>query len=189
MLRADTALSQIESLSHTRLSECYQCGKCAAGCPRGASMDATPTRLLRWLQTGEAERALSAAAPWDCVSCQTCTTRCPQGVDCASVMDALRQTALARGLAPPGAARIIAFQQAFLDNIRRNGRLAEIDLIADFKLRAFRRDHRVALLFQDALLAPALHKRRKLHLRGERVRDTAVLGRIFARCDYGGGPK
>ena len=34
---------------------------------------------------------------------------------------------------------MIAFQNAFLDNIRRNGRLNELELIAQFKLAVFSR--------------------------------------------------
>jgi ABC-type molybdate transport system ATPase subunit len=43
-------------------------------------------------------------------------------------------------------------------------------------------DRRLSLLFQDATLAPKMHKRKKLHLRGKKVRDRAVLGRIFTRA-------
>jgi hypothetical protein len=79
----------------------------------------------------------------------------------------------------------VAFQQAFLDNIRRNGRLNELELTASFKLRAFRHDHAIEPLFQDASLAPQLRKRGKLHLKGERVQDRAVVARIFDKCNGG----
>jgi heterodisulfide reductase subunit C len=74
------------------------------------------------------------------------------------------------------------FQQAFLDNIRRNGRLDEIELIAEFKLRALPHERSLGFLFKDAGLAPQLLKRQKLHLRGEKVKDRAVVRRIFERC-------
>jgi hypothetical protein len=35
---------------------------------------------------------------------------------------------------------------------------------------------------KDSLLAPKLAARGKLHLGGGRVKDRAVVGRIFARC-------
>ena len=145
-------------------------------------MDAPPSRLIRWLQIGEDARALAAQAIWDCVACQTCSARCPQGVDCASVMDALRQISFAIGAVPPERSRIVAFQLAFLDNIRRNGRLNELELTASFKLRVFRHDRALEALFHDASLAPQLRKRGKLHLKGERVKDRAVLARIFDKC-------
>jgi len=145
-------------------------------------MDVPPTRLIRLLQIGEDARALAAQAIWDCVACQTCSARCPQGVDCASIMDALRQIAFARDKVAPTRRRVVAFQQAFLDNIRRNGRLNELELTASFKLRGFHHDHAIGPLFADASLAPQLRKRGKLPLRAERARDREVIARIFDKC-------
>lgn len=175
----DSAL--LEALAQTRLAECYQCGKCTAGCPVAGHMDAPPNLLIRYLQLGLVEKALGAVSVWRCVGCQICSARCPKGVDCAAVLDALRELALARGLDAAGAMRIVAFQRAFLENIRRNGRLDEVELTARFKQKAFLRDRNFALLVKDAGLAPALMKRGKFHLRGKRVRDRALVDRIFAR--------
>ena len=147
-----------------------------------AMMDIPPTRIIRLLQLGLEDQALAAQSIWQCVSCLTCATRCPKSVNCAGIMDALRQISMERGLVSPAQKRVMLFQKAFLDNIRRNGRLDEIELIAQFKVSGFLHDRRLSLLFKDAKLAPALNKRKKLHLRGEKVRDRAVLGRLFARC-------
>lgn len=175
----------IETLAHTHLAECYQCGKCTAGCPMAAGMDVAPHQLVRLLQLGHAPEAMQSNAIWACVSCQTCSTRCPKSVDCAGIMDALREFALRRGAASPAQQRVVAFQQAFLANIRRNGRLDEIELIAEFKLRALRHEPSLRFLLKDSTLAPALQKRHKLHLRGEKVKDRAVVRRIFERCNDG----
>jgi heterodisulfide reductase subunit C len=148
-------------------------------------MELPPTRILRLLQLGNLEAAVRSESIWKCVSCQTCTTRCPQGVDCAGVMDALRQMAFERGLASLAQRRTIVFQKAFLENIRRNGRLNEIELTAAFKGEVFSRSRSLPFLFESAGLAPALWKRRKLHLRGEKARDQAVVARIFQRTAGG----
>ena len=182
----EPVIPELESLSRTRLAECYQCGKCTAGCPTAGQMDIPPTRMIRLLQLGDSETALHASSIWQCVSCQTCTTRCPKSVDCAAVMDALRQLAFERGTASPAERRTVLFQQAFLDNIRRHGRLNEIELIAAFKGAVFLRDRSLPFLFRDARLAPQLQKRRKLHLVGESVKDRGVVARIFARATKGG---
>jgi heterodisulfide reductase subunit C2 len=113
----------------------------------------------------------------------TCSTRCPKSVDCAGVIDTLRQSAVAQGMASEERLRTVVFQKAFLDNIRRNGRLCELELIGEFKTRAFLKDKNLPLLFKDAMLAPQLIKRKKFHLTGERVRDRGVVRRIFEKCD------
>lgn len=168
--------------SHVRIQDCYQCGKCSAGCPMGQHMDLLPNQVLRLLQLGHSEKAVRSEAIWQCVSCQSCTTRCPQSVDCAGVMDALRELAARQGVAAPRQRRTWLFQQAFLNNIRRNGRLDELELIGAFKTSAFLGDLDVPALFKDALLAPKLMQRRKFHFRGEKVRDRGVVRRIFERC-------
>lgn len=167
----------------TFVQNCYQCGKCTAGCPMAAQMDVPPTRLLRLVQLGKAEDAMRADALWLCVSCETCTSRCPQSVDCLGVIDALRAMAVERGTASPAQARVVAFQRVFLDNVRRNGRLNEVELTAQFKLAGFIVDFSVPMLMKDSLLAPRLMARGKLHLQGEKVRDRGVVERIFERCD------
>ena len=179
--QASATAHVVEVLAHTHLYDCYQCGKCTAGCPMAAQMDIAPNRLIRLLQLGREGETLGAQSIWQCVSCQTCATRCPKSVNCAGIMDALRQLSLEQGRVSPAQHRVMLFQKAFLDNIRRNGRLDELELIAQFKLAGFLHDRRFSLLFKDATLAPALSKRKKFHLRGKKVRDRAAVRRIFAR--------
>lgn len=174
--------SAVEERAHTRVADCYQCGKCSAGCPVGHLMDVLPSQLVRWVQLGQVERAARTEAIWQCVSCQTCTTRCPKSVDCAGVMDGLRQLAFSQSSAAPSARRTVLFQKAFLQNIRRNGRLNELELIGLYKTEAFLGDLSLPLLLKDAFLAPRMMKRHKLHLLGEKVRDRGVVRRIFDRC-------
>ncbi len=162
--------------------KCYQCGKCTAGCPVAEHMDLSPNQLVRLAQLGAYDEALSCMAVWACVSCQTCTARCPQSVDCAGVMDAFRQAAAEQGTAPPELQRVLVFQRAFLDSVRRNGRMNEIEMTVMFKTLGFLKDFSVPLLMKDALLAPKLMQRGKFHLVGEKVRDRAVVRRIFDRC-------
>jgi heterodisulfide reductase subunit C len=145
-------------------------------------MDLAPNQLIRTVQLEQPATALRSRAIWECVSCQTCSTRCPKEVDCAAVMDALREIALAEGMVALSERPVVAFQQAFLDNIRRNGRLAELELIAQFKTAVFFRTGRPAFLFKDAGLAPQMGKRKKLHLLPGKVRDRKLVERIFAKC-------
>jgi heterodisulfide reductase subunit C len=145
-------------------------------------MDLMPSQVVRLVQLGQVERTLRAEAIWQCLSCQTCTSRCPKSVDCAGVMDVLRQLACEDTSASQVQLRTRLFLKAFLHNIRRNGRLNELELIGTFKASALLNDLSIAFLFKDALLAPALMKRKKFHLTGEKVRDRGVVQRIFERC-------
>jgi len=168
--------------SPIQVADCYQCGKCTAGCPVAAGMDVAPNQVVRLAQLGEWEKALKSQAIWECVGCQTCSTRCPKEVDCAGVMDALREASLGRGMAAPDRYPVVAFQKIFLENIRRNGRLAELELIGQFKMDVVFRSGRIPFLFKDAALGPQLGKRKKLHLVTGKARDRGVVKRIFERC-------
>jgi heterodisulfide reductase subunit C len=174
--------ARIQSLAGSNVANCYQCGKCTAGCPVASRMDLVPNQLIRLLQLGRDDLALTSPSIWACVSCLTCSARCPKQVDCAAVLDALREFALREGKVSPEAQTVVAFQRAFLDNIRRNGRLNELELIARFKFDVLLRTRQLSFLFKDAGLAPQLRSRKKLHLTSERAGDGGIVGRIYAGC-------
>jgi len=89
---------QVEEISGQDLLACYQCGKCAAGCPVAFAMDILPSQVIRLAQLGLVEELLETETIWLCAACQTCYTRCPKGVDLSRIMEALRELALkARG--------------------------------------------------------------------------------------------
>lgn len=172
----------IEELAHTSVRDCYQCGKCTAGCPMAERMDVVPSQIMRLVQTERVDRAMQAESIWLCVSCQTCSTRCPKSVNIAGVIDALRQLSVEQNVASPAQQRTVVFQKAFLDNIRRNGRLKELELVGFFKVGAFLKGPSLTFLFKDSLLAPKMITRGKFHLIGESVKDRDVVRRIFDRC-------
>lgn len=97
-------------------------------------------------------------------------------------MDALREKSAKDDSTAPSQRRTVIFQKAFLDNIRRNGRLDELDLVKAFKTNTFLKDLSIPKLLKDALLAPKMMKRDKLHLSGKKARDRAIVNRIFAKC-------
>ena len=89
MKRDKDFIRRVEEISGEKLSACYQCGKCSAGCPLVSVMDILPNQAIRLAQLG-AEEVLDFKAIWLCASCLTCAARCPKGVDLARVMEALR---------------------------------------------------------------------------------------------------
>jgi heterodisulfide reductase subunit C len=60
-----TLLQQIRTLSEQELELCYHCHKCTAGCPVAVEMEFGPDRVLRMIQLGQAERALTSRDIWD----------------------------------------------------------------------------------------------------------------------------
>lgn len=164
-------------------ARCMQCGKCSAGCPMAEEMSLKPHQMLRLLQVdlpGHAERLLSDESPWLCLTCETCSSRCPNDVDPARQIDAVREIALGRD---PSSAprRIRAMHAAFLDQIHTHGRVFEIGLIANYKLRS-------GALLDDVTAAPGMLRRGKLALAPKRIspEGRAEIRRIFDACREAG---
>ena len=77
----DTLRGQVREETGQSVFNCYQCGKCTAGCPLASEMDYSPHQILRMLQLdlpGMEEEVLGALSIWLCLTCETCATRCPQ---------------------------------------------------------------------------------------------------------------
>ena len=90
-IKTDESLAQeIAKRSGENVFLCYQCRKCAAGCPSRMFMDKTPTELMRYIQLGMLDEVTKGNTIWFCMSCQTCSTRCPQDIDIAHVVDTLK---------------------------------------------------------------------------------------------------
>lgn len=87
-------VKKVEMISGQDLLQCYQCGKCSAGCPAAFEMDILPSHVIRLAQMGQEEELSGVNSYWVCLSCQTCTVRCPRGVDIAKIMEALRLVTL-----------------------------------------------------------------------------------------------
>jgi len=133
---------------------CYQCRKCAAGCPISYAMDYKPAQLIHAIRLGMDDLVFGSKTVWLCASCETCTTRCPQEVDVAKVMDAVKIIALRQGV-KPAIPRVASFYRAALANIKKCGRMFELGMIVGLKLRTFE-------FFKDAGLGMKMMKKGKL---------------------------
>jgi heterodisulfide reductase subunit C len=174
---ADTLASRIRRDLGVNLNHCYQCGKCAAGCPVAEDMDMTSCRTLRLLQMRDPaldRKVMESEGIWLCLSCETCSTRCPQEVEVAKVMDYVRAEAVRQALAHPKSRDILSFHRAFLDSIRTTGRLFEIGLVADYKLRSRH-------FLKDVALAPKMYFRGKLPVFPHFIKGRDAVKRIFQR--------
>ena len=83
-------IRRIEDISNQKITDCYQCGRCTAGCPFAEFMDATPNQVIRFIQLGLEDDVLQVQAPWFCAACLVCQARCPRGVDIPRLMEAVR---------------------------------------------------------------------------------------------------
>ena len=165
----------VREASGVALAQCYQCGKCTAGCPMARFMDLAPHQVMRLAQTGDEERLLGCEALWYCAGCLTCAQRCPRRLDPAAVMDVLRALARRRGKVPAAARKVLAFHEAFLATVAWGGRMAELPLVLRYKLGSLD-------LLADADLGPVMLAKRKLPLLPHRIRGAAEVRRLFARC-------
>jgi heterodisulfide reductase subunit C2 len=170
--------ARLEQEGEVSVADCYQCGKCTAGCPAAEDMDVAPSQVLRLLQTEtpkHEERALKSLAIWMCIGCETCVTRCPQEVDLPRAMDFLRQEALARDVVSAEAGDIVAFHKAFLRSVEKGGRLFEFGMIGDYKLRT-------GHFFKDLGVAPTMFLKGKIGLLPHGGAKRREVAEIFARA-------
>jgi len=174
---ADTLKLQVEDATGVILSHCYQCGKCTAGCPLNEEMDVMPNQILRMLQLelpGYEDKILSSLSIWLCLACDTCYSRCPQEVKLSQVMDFLRQESIRQDKVNPKAKDILSFHKAFLDSIKLNGKLHEVGLTIDYKLRTLN-------LMQDVQMVPSMMAKGKLAIFPHQVKNTKEIAKIFKR--------
>ena len=127
-------IDKIAQESDQNVYLCYQCRKCAAGCPVTYETDYTPFQIIQGVIYGQRELVLNSKMIWLCTTCETCTTRCPQEIDIARVMDAARIIAQREGIKAKYPV-VPAFFQTSLQNISWFGRLYEVGLIMMLKLR------------------------------------------------------
>jgi len=146
----------LEETSGVDTNACYQCRKCASGCPVAYAMDYTPVQLLHAVRLGLKDLVLGSATIWLCASCETCVTRCPQNVDIVKAMDSLRAMALRSGV-KSAVPEVAGFYRSSLQNIRLFGRMYELGLIAQLKLST-------GHLLKDLDLGGQMLKKGKLRL-------------------------
>ncbi len=145
-IEVDAIQSNLNGQLGSDYNRCLHCQCCGNGCPFIQAMDFAPNAVIRLIQYGLVDQALSTGTIWVCVACNTCAMQCPMAIDIPGLMDKLRHLALDRGseVAEPD---VLKFHQTVLDSISRYGRTHKLDIMMRFKLstRRWLQDWQVGL--------------------------------------------
>ncbi|MEM5786528.1 MAG: 4Fe-4S dicluster domain-containing protein [Syntrophobacteraceae bacterium] len=109
---------------------CMQCGTCTGSCSSSKYMDFTPRQLWRMVQAGLKQDVFNSKTFALCSSCYFCTLRCPRGLRLTETMAALKRLAFREGLFSDR--KSPAFYGAFLDTVRKHGRVRETAMMARY---------------------------------------------------------
>jgi heterodisulfide reductase subunit C len=166
----------VEEQAEQKMSHCYQCGNCTAGCPLSFAYDVPVNQIMRFVQAGQKDAVLGCKSIWLCATCETCTTRCPNNIDVARVIDVLRQIARREGRI--GVSEIQEFRDAFLESIQANGRLFETGVLAKYFTKTGRG-------WADFSLGPQILSKGKLSFLPHKIQGKAEIAKIFERFEKG----
>ena len=173
---------EIMTRSGQNLTACYQCRRCAAGCPVARASDyLTPNRLIRLIVLGDRQAALDNALIWKCVSCYTCGTRCPNDIQTARITDTLKKMNHAAHLAPQ-VPEVAFFHRAFFKTGLQWGRVNEMALMGGYEVRCmlnYSKRFKLTPIYREmrrqGRLAWAMQRRRRLHFRFQTSRGRKEL--------------
>jgi heterodisulfide reductase subunit C2 len=160
-----------------RLRECIQCGTCSAVCPLSTYMDYTPRRLIAMTDAGMKDEVLGCFSIWVCAGCYACTTACPKEIPITDMMYALKRAAIREGVHPRRFATPVLARE-FIRSVDRWGRNTESRLAIRLYLKT-----RPRLLLQDAPLAQRLHRRGRMGLGRQSIRQRAQLRTMLRSID------
>jgi heterodisulfide reductase subunit C len=166
-----TFVERVSALSEQNVQRCYYCLRCSAGCPAAPFMDHPPAQILRLVQLGQCDALLRSSAIWLCIGCETCGTRCPNQIHAGAVIDALRHIALQQQV-PAAERSVLKLHQAFLNSIRRFGRLHELSMLLEHKLTS--RD-----LLSNLDMGLDMFRKGKIHPLPKRIKGLDDIKKLY----------
>jgi len=185
---ARSLLDEVSSRSGQNLAACYQCRKCAAGCPVGEETGFTPDRLVRTILVGDRDTALNNLLVWKCVACYTCGTRCPNSIQTARITETLKQMAK-QAHAKPLTPRIADFHSAFMTSTRHLGRFNEIEALTIYETKTAMKELSqgkvkavVDEMLGQAKLAVTMMKKKRLHLGVDKVKNNSEVKALYEKA-------
>lgn len=155
------------------INQCYQCGKCSAGCPVASEMDLMPHQMVRLAVLGDLDKIAASKSIWLCLTCHTCGARCPNGIDVPALLDPIRHQILRDKMDTKGSP-VPVFHKTFMDTIKTFGRVYELFLIGMYKLRTKK-------YFDDMELGMQMFKKGKLHILPQRTGSLSEVKQVFKK--------
>jgi heterodisulfide reductase subunit C2 len=185
---ASSLLGEVETRSGQDLNACYQCRRCAAGCPVGEETGVTPDRLIRMILLGDRETAMNNLLVWKCVACYTCGTRCPNNIQTARITEALKQIGKKAGI-KPCKPRIADFHDAFMTSTKHFGRFNEIEGMAIYETKTAIKEllqGKLKAVIDEALtqakLGSEMTKKKRMHVGVDMVKNRKELRALFDKA-------
>lgn len=186
---AHPMVKEVMERSQQNLLECYQCRRCAAGCPVGEETGyITPDRLIRMIILGDRENALNNQLVWRCVSCYTCGTRCPNDIQTARITETIKKIAKEAHL-DPLKPKVAHFHDAFVNSGLRWGRLNEMEFMSFYELKNTLKDLK-RMKFKaiyDELMAKTklglkMARRKRMHMGFQSAKGRSEIKQLYKKA-------
>ena len=179
---------EVMKRSGQNLTACYQCRRCASGCPVAEETGyMTPDRLIRMIVTGDRQGVFNNKLVWQCVSCLTCGERCPNDIKTAKINDVLKQMAR-EARVKPLTPKVAYFHDAFTTSAIRWGRVNEPEFMSFYELKNILNDtadlNLKAIckeLRQQVEFGAAMAKLRRLHFGFETSQGRREIKRLVKK--------
>jgi len=185
---AKSLLDEVSRRSGQNLQACYQCRRCAAGCPVGEETGVTPDRLIRLIVLGDREDALNNLLVWKCVACYTCGTRCPNNIQTARITETLKQMSK-KAHAKPLTPRIADFHNSFMTATKHFGRFNEIEGLTIYETKTAINELSqgkvkavIDEMVDQAKLAVIMVKKKRLHFGLDKVKNNAEVKALYEKA-------
>ena len=181
-------VEEVMERSGQNLLACYQCRRCAAGCPVGDQTGVTPDRLIRMVLVGEKDEAMNNLLVWKCVACYTCGTRCPNNIQTARINETLKQMAKEAHLEPL-TPKIAEFHSAFMVSTSHFGRFNELEFMGIYEAKSAGSEMKrggMKAIFEEmknqAKLGYSMMKKRRMHFGFEKVKGLPEVKRLYSKA-------
>ena len=190
---AKSLLREVMERSSQNLLACYQCRRCAAGCPVGEETGVTPDRLIRMVLLGDRDEALNNLLVWKCVACYTCGTRCPNDIQTARIIETLKQMSKEAHLEPLRP-RIADFHSSFMQATEHMGRFNEIEGMRRYEaktaLKELKKGNVGAVIDEmkgQAKLGMTMMKKKRMHFKVDKVKNKEEVQALYRKAKAGKG--